>query len=138
MSRTKTKPTRTKHGVNGVAPSPTRGQKMVASLKAVVETLESGGRTAVPEKFTVRTVRRAGFGAPALCAADVVRIRAELGVSQAVLAALLGVSTSTVRAWEQGANPLSGMASRFLSELRRDPEYWKARINQAAAKGVNE
>ncbi len=140
MSRTKSKSMRTKHGVNGVAsPSArgnTRSQKMIAGLKAVVETLEAGGRTAVSEKFTVRTIRRAGFGTPALGATDVVKIRAELGVSQAVLAALLGVSTNTVRAWEQGNNPLSGIASRFLSELRRDPDYWKARVSEADGKPI--
>ena len=125
---------RTKYAdaANGVKTANTRGRKMVVALKAVVKTLEAGGRAAVFEKFTVRTVRRAGFGAPALGADEVVAIRAELGVSQAVLAALLGVSTNTVRAWEQGNNPLSGIASRFLAEIRRDPGYWKARVTEAA------
>ena len=61
-------------------------------------------------------------------AADVAALRAELGLSQAKFAAFAGVSVDTVRAWEQGRNPLSGLAARFLAVIRADLNVWKARL----------
>lgn len=57
--------------------------------------------------------------------------RASLGVGQGVFARLLGVSLNTIRAWERGKTRPSRMARRFLDELRRDPRYWRNRIEQS-------
>jgi putative transcriptional regulator len=111
--------------------APTFGETVLSRLRAVNATLQAGGMGAVRTKYTVRRVRVAGFPRPALAAADVAAIRAGLGVSQAVFAALLGVAPNTVRAWEQGVNPVPGIAARFLAEIRRDPAYWQARIDEA-------
>lgn len=106
---------------------------VIADLAELVETAKAGGMAAVEQKFTVRTVRRgSGFDKPTLSAADVAAVRDLVGASQPVFAALLGVSANTVRAWEQGVNAPSGMAARFLAEIRRDPAYWKARVHEAA------
>lgn len=107
------------------------GEEVLEGLRDVVDTLKAGGMAAVEKKFTVWRVK-VPFPRPAYSAADVAAIRGELGVSQTVFAAMLGVSPNTVRAWEQGVNPPSGMAARFLNEVKRNPEYWRGRIEDAA------
>lgn len=109
------------------------GTRLNAGMEKLVLTLEAGGMAAVEKKFTVRWVKKAQFAKPQLGKADVVAIRTSLGASQPVFASLLGVSPATVRAWEQGVNEPSGMAVRFLVEIRSNPNYWKARIREAAA-----
>lgn len=57
-------------------------------------------------------------------------VRELLGLSQALFGQFLGVSPKTVRAWEAGNDP-SGMACRFMDEIRRDPSYWRKRLASA-------
>ena len=47
------------------------------------------------------------------------RLRENLHVSQAVFAAYLNASTSTVQKWENGDKEPSGAAARFLSVVER-------------------
>lgn len=108
------------------------GARLIAGLEELVTTLEEGGMAAVEKKFTVKRVKVVAFPKPALSKREVVAIRESLGASQPVFANLLGVSPATVRAWEQGVNTPSGMALRFLAEIRANPEYWKARLREAA------
>lgn len=63
---------------------------------------------------------------------DVKRVRALLGMSQAVLASFLGVNINTVRAWEQGKRLPQPIACRFLSEIEADPGYWRQRLGRKA------
>jgi DNA-binding transcriptional regulator YiaG len=42
-------------------------------------------------------------------------IRAKLGLSQAALAARLGVQRNTVVRWEMGLHPIPEMATKFLT-----------------------
>ena len=51
--------------------------------------------------------------------------RNRLGMSQPVFASLLSVTTSTVRAWEQGLKRPSGAASRLLEVAAIDPQVFK-------------
>ncbi len=117
----------TKPNVHSVA-----GKRLIAGLTDVLSALESGGMQQVKKQFRVRRVKLS-FPHAKVTASDVVAIRKQLEVSQPKLAGLLGVSTNTVRAWERGANPLSRMASRFLDEVRRNPEYWKRRVEELMA-----
>jgi putative transcriptional regulator len=110
------------------------GLQIIAGLDEIIGAVESGGMAAVEKKFTVRRLKSPAFEKPALRKADVVAIRATLGASQSVFASLLGVSPATVRAWEQGVNAPSGMALRFLAEIRANPGYWKSRLEEAAGK----
>ena len=110
---------------------PTFGETLISRIQAVVDAMEVDGMAEVEKRFTVHHVRRPSFEKPDLSAKDIAKIRIGLGASQTAFAALLGVSANTVRAWEQGVNPPSGMASRFLAEIRRDPAYWKARLDEA-------
>jgi putative transcriptional regulator len=128
MSVTKAKNARKKKkSLSDMSP----GARIIAGLNAINEALDVGGMEEVRKRFTVHTVRRSAFEMPQLSAADVTKIRASIGVSQAVFAAMLGVSANTIRAWEQGVNPPSGMAVRFLAEVRRNPDYWRARVQEA-------
>ena len=80
--------------------------------------LRPGGvvaRTAAPSVYHPRLVRET---------------RDLLAASQAVFARFLGVSVQTVRAWEQGVNTPSTLASRFLDEIRHDPAYWRTRLRE--------
>jgi DNA-binding transcriptional regulator YiaG len=101
-------------------------------MEELVDTMEAGGMEAVRNKFTVRKVRVTKFAVPDLDKTDVVAIRNSLGVSQPVFAALVGVSPSLVKAWEQGSKAPSGVALRFLAEIRRNPKYWMQRVREAA------
>ena len=94
-------------------------------LELMLEAFQRGGLEEVKKHFRVDTLK---VPKPLMDAPGAASVRTNLGVSQAVFAELLGVSPNTVRAWEQGVNPLSGMASRFLEAIRSDPEYWKKKL----------
>lgn len=96
-------------------------------LARLMEAIESG--TNISKRFTCRTVTRPA--APTLYHPRLVReTRDLLAASQAVFASFLGVSVQTVRAWEQGVNTPSELASRFLDEIRHDPGYWRTRLRE--------
>src|SRR5713226_7367609 len=58
---------------------------------------------------------------------DVKRIRSDLRLSQDELAAMIGVSVRTVRAWEQGVRSPAGPARRLLLVAAQHPEVvWEA------------
>ena len=59
---------------------------------------------------------------PSYSPSDVLAIRSELNVSQAVFGALLNVSTSTVQGWEQGSRVPDGPSRRLLELARKHPE----------------
>ncbi len=108
------------------------GKRIIEGLDEILVVLKTEGMAGVKKKFTFHQLKKPTFEKPALGKADVVAIRTALGASQTVFAGLLGVSPATVRAWEQGVNTPSGMATRFLTEIRTDPDYWKARLKEAA------
>jgi putative transcriptional regulator len=108
------------------------GSRIITGVENLLATMKNGGLGAVEKKFTVRKVKKATFEKPVLGKKDVLAIRMTLGASQSVFANLLGVSVATVRAWEQGANEPSGIAIRFLVEVRANPDYWKKRLREAA------
>lgn len=65
--------------------------------------------------------------------ADMVReVRALLKVSQALFARFLNVSVSTVQKWERGVKPPDGAASRFMDEIRHNPQYFRERFASMA------
>ena len=104
----------------------TAGSRVVAALREGIEALgaEAPGTPAV----TVRTYRLGVIPPPEVGAAEARAARAELGLSQSVFAEFLGVSPSTVRAWEQGKRGPSPLARRFLGEIRREPEHWRRAV----------
>ena len=59
---------------------------------------------------------------PDISAEDIKAIRKKQGFTQAVFAAVIGVSTKTVEAWETGTNQPIGPARRMISLIQFDPE----------------
>lgn len=59
---------------------------------------------------------------PDISAEDIKAIRKKLGFTQAVFAAVIGVSTKTVEVWETGTNQPIGPARRMISLIQFDPE----------------
>jgi putative transcriptional regulator len=108
---------------NGVGRSKA-GSEIIAALQEISDALSSGR---VEEKLTVRTVKL-DLVPHAYRPDEVLRTRELLNVSQDVFAQLLGVSSRTVRSWEQGDRPPSAIACRFMDEINRTPDHWSARL----------
>ena len=72
----------------------------------------------IPAKKTTLTIEPL----PDISAEDIKAIRKKLGFTQAVFAAVIGVSTKTVEAWETGTNQPIGPARRMISLIQFDPE----------------
>jgi putative transcriptional regulator len=58
---------------------------------------------------------------PEVGANEIARLRLESGMSQAVFARVLNVSTKTVQSWEQGTRKPSQAALRLIQVYRNDP-----------------
>jgi len=102
---------------------------MVDRLKRFAEALET--TDSIPERFTCRTVRLNLEPTP-YSPEQVKAARETLRASQAIFAQFLGVSPAAVRDWEQGVKPPLGSACRIMSEILRDPAYWRARLVELA------
>jgi DNA-binding transcriptional regulator YiaG len=77
------------------------------------------------------TTRKAHVERPPWYAPFLIReIRDKLSVSQAIFAEMLGVSASSVRAWEQGKRELDGPARRLLQIAEMHPEVLKAVVGE--------
>jgi DNA-binding transcriptional regulator YiaG len=92
-----------------------------------VDHLRSGAP--IEEKYTRRRVVLE-LQPRTYSARQVKETRKLLNASQALFAQFLGVSATSVRSWEQGVAP-SGMARRFMDEIRRDPQYWRSRLKES-------
>jgi putative transcriptional regulator len=89
-------------------------------MRELRDTLRAG--IPLEEKFTVRTV---GIPEPGKYTPKAVRaLREQLGVSQAVFARLLGVSTILAGSWERGNRQPSPLARRLLDTVRANPTAW--------------
>jgi putative transcriptional regulator len=58
---------------------------------------------------------------PEVGAAELTKLRLASGMSQAVFARLLNVSTKTIQSWEQGQRKPSQAALRLIQVFRHDP-----------------
>lgn len=110
------------------------GRRIVAGLRDLVAALDAGGMAAVTAKFT--TTKPTTDVLATATVAEVADIRRAVGVAPPAFAAFLGVEAETLREWERGRGRLSGPAARFLAEIRRDPEYWKARLANGTLVGT--
>lgn len=59
---------------------------------------------------------------PDISAEEIKKIRNNLGLTQSVFAAVIGVSTKTVEAWESGTNRPIGPARRMISIIQFNPD----------------
>ena len=107
----------------------TVAERAIAGLTAFRDAIEDG--KVLQQQFTIRTVEL-DLQPQEHGPDSIAFVRQQLGVSQAVLARLIGASLSTVQAWEQGKRTPSKMASRFLDEFLRNPNHWRRRLVEAA------
>jgi DNA-binding transcriptional regulator YiaG len=102
-----------------------KGAKIGKTARAIARPRSLRGTSAV------RTVEVPA--APSNYGAVTVRsTRHKIGVSQALFAQLLGVSTVLVRAWEQGQRAPAVWARRLLDEVNRDPRHWRQMLRKAS------
>jgi len=73
-------------------------------------------------ELTLRTVQ-VPDPPPEIAAKEVTSLRAKTGMSQAVFARVLNVSTKTVQSWEQGERKPSHAALRMLQVFRENPTF---------------
>lgn len=73
-------------------------------------------------KRTLRTMKASIEPLHDYSAADIKKIRSDLGMTQVFFASFLGVSVKTVEAWEAGKNSPEGPVRRIFSMLQMDPE----------------
>lgn len=99
---------------------------LVDGLEGFLDELRSGAP--IEKKYTCRRVVL-DLHPRAYSPRQVKEIRKLLNASQALFAQFLGVSVKAVRSWEQGTAP-SGMARRFMDEIRRNPTYWRSRLKE--------
>ena len=83
--------------------------------------LEEGIRHARGEITLKTTTVEIPDPPPAIEAAELTELRLASGMSQAVFARLLNVSTRTVQTWEQGRRKPSQAALRLIQVFRHDP-----------------
>jgi putative transcriptional regulator len=105
------------------------GQRIVGRLAGFVEALENG--EPITQKFSCRTLEldlKPEKYDPELVKAT----RTALGMSQALFAKFLGVSTTTVSTWERGTRVPEDIACRFMDEIRHNPDYWRTRLKSIA------
>jgi putative transcriptional regulator len=102
------------------------GKKLIDSMREMADALETGNT----RQLTIRHVRLPADPLP-YDARAVRKIRANLRVSQAVFARLLGVSTVLSQSWEQGSRKPSKLACRLLEEIDSRPDYWRRKLRAA-------
>lgn len=103
------------------------GKLIIQSLQEVIAHANGEDIPARVTTMEVTTARKAYVERPPCYPPYLVReIRQKLGVSQAIFAQMLGVSASTVRAWEQGKREAEGPVGRILQLAEMHPEIFKA------------
>ena len=91
-----------------------------AILEAVLETAKGLHAAGVMDQVTLREFDRLCLQpVEPLSPSKIKKIREQSRVSQAVFAALLNTSVSTVQKWENGEKKPSGAALRLLSVIER-------------------
>lgn len=111
---------------NTAAAEPSVEDEILEALSDFTDALEKGE---VTERFSRRTIQLDLV--PTRYDSELVKkTRKLLRVSQTLFARFLGVSSKTVRAWEQGAHIPHAMARRFMDEIRRDPAFWMKRLRE--------
>ena len=105
------------------------GKRIVKRLAAFADVLEK--EEIITQRFTCRRVE-IQLEPERYDPEKVKETRKQLGASQAIFAQFLGVSTKSVAAWEQGSKTPSGIACRFMDEIRLNPEYWQNRLIKSA------
>ncbi len=114
-----------------------KARSRVASevLEGLTE-LENAVRDGVPldQKFTVRTVELV-LKPIVLDPEEIKLLRLSLGTSQAVFAAVLGISIDLVQAWEQGRREPSASVLRMMHIFKKNPKLFMDQIQFKSNQG---
>lgn len=111
------------------------GDEIIGALREFHEHIKTGApiEDKYPVSFRRMTSRAAEISPPeALTAEQVAGARKSLNASQTLFASFLGVAAGTVRSWEQGAKPPSGLARRVIGLIIQDPGYWTKQLEAFA------
>jgi putative transcriptional regulator len=92
---------------------------MSRMINEALETMRDLEQVGAVSKQTLRDFEAQAVPPPAYTAEAIRRLRERLHVSQAVFAAYLNASVSTVQKWENGEKKPSGAALRLLSVIER-------------------
>lgn len=92
---------------------------MSRMINEALETMRDLEQIGVVSKQTLRNFETQAIPPPTYTAESIRRLREHLHVSQAVFAAYLNASVSTVQKWENGEKKPSGAALRLLSVIER-------------------
>jgi putative transcriptional regulator len=92
---------------------------MSRMINEALETMRDLEQVGAVSKQTLRDFEAQAVPPPAYTAEAIRRLREHLHVSQAVFAAYLNASVSTVQKWENGEKKPSGAALRLLSVIER-------------------
>jgi DNA-binding transcriptional regulator YiaG len=110
------------------------GERLVAEFSELRDVLRA--KIPVQSRYTVRTVeldlKPRNYDAKA-----VRRVRLSLGVSQAIFAELLDVSSDLVSSWEQGIRTPSGPACRLMDLMETDKSRWIKILEQGANRKIS-
>ena len=108
------------------------GTQIIQGLQEAVA-FESGDRRGAKVHRVTLTARlNSASPAPQYGAPQVKKIRATLGLSQALFGAALNVSPETVRAWEQGKKKPGGPAERLLEIAEKHPTLIQSVVKSRA------
>jgi putative transcriptional regulator len=88
-------------------------------INEALETMRGLHAVGAVNKQTLRHFETQCLPPPAYTAEMIRRLRENLHISQAVFAAYLNASISTVQKWENGVKKPSGAAARLLSVIER-------------------
>jgi putative transcriptional regulator len=91
------------------------------SLERLKAGLEEGIRNARGEVTLKTTTLEMPDRPPEVDADELTKLRLASGMSQAVFARMLNVSTKTIQSWEQGQRKPSQAALRLIQVFRHDP-----------------
>jgi putative transcriptional regulator len=87
--------------------------------RELVDSMQALRRIGAVDGATMREFEKDLLGpAPEFTPKEILKLREQYEVSQAVFAALLNVSVSTVQKWEQGQKEPSAAASRLLQIVK--------------------
>jgi putative transcriptional regulator len=92
---------------------------MSRMINEALETMRDLEQIGVVSKQTLRDFEAQAVPPPTYTAETIRRLREHLHLSQAVFAAYLNSSVSTVQKWENGEKKPSGAALRLLSVIER-------------------
>ena len=107
----------------------TIADEILAGLNEFADALEDGNDD-VLQKFTCHRVIL-DLKPESYSPEKVKTTRDTLSASQVLFAKFLGASVKTVRSWEQGIAEPNPMACRFMDEIRRNPDYYRKRLQES-------